>query len=169
MVFFTCFVQGSTIKFFVKGKCQRYFPWPTFKLLSSKSNEMSMILENILTISSTVFHITLKVGDEEGRLFKDIQVSMCMCCYSVWATYHLSKMTVSDNIMTVLESIIGINMASDWPIFVILASNWSTDMRALQATWATTPPWPMWWSLTESLSGVNYKRQTLFYIAFLPF
>ena len=31
--------------------------------------------ENILTICSTVFHITLKVDDEEGRLFKDIQVS----------------------------------------------------------------------------------------------
>ena len=32
MVFFTCFVQGSTIKFFVRGKCPRYFPWPTSKL-----------------------------------------------------------------------------------------------------------------------------------------
>ena len=33
-----------------------------------------MIFENIFTIF-TVFHITLKVDDEEGRLFKDIQVS----------------------------------------------------------------------------------------------
>ena len=82
MVFFTCFVQGSTIKFFVRGKCPRYFPWPTFKLLCGKS-KMSIILLNILTICS-VMNITLKGEDEEGRLFKDIQVRTSVTFVSLW-------------------------------------------------------------------------------------
>ena len=122
MVFFTCFVQGSTIKFFVRGKCPRYFPWPTFKLLCGKS-KMSIILLNILTICS-VMNITLKGEDEEGRLFKDIQVRTSVTFVSLWTAslYGIVsnnwrifllcpklffKMTISDNIMTVMEHIIG--------------------------------------------------------------
>ena len=47
-----------------------------------------MIIENIFTIF-TVFHITLKVDDEEGRLFKDIQVSTYLYnLYNFVKLYH---------------------------------------------------------------------------------
>ena len=50
---------------------------------------MSIINEYLDNIFNTVMHITLKGDDDEGRLFKDIMTTSC------------------DNIMTVLESIIG--------------------------------------------------------------